>query len=339
MHRRQPFAAAVGGQCKRGALVCGTAQRGALDRRGLRVGGIDLDHPAEAVELVRMPAGVEALLMLVPAVELAIALLHAPALLMRVGLLGALEVVDEVLLAGQVGAPGGGAVAAVVERAQHGAAGRIGGGAHQRMAGGRTGQRHRGGRGDAARVPRRRHHRPGRALALHLDHRHAMCGDRLGDLLGRPGLHAVGMQQAVVDILVVHRQQAACRAVGTAAERDIVDAVVMHAGLQRLFGRGVAGIRAEDGLAGGRADRIAPAVQHRGEADAAAGRCRALTQAGAATQAAVQQQAAGRTRHLVNAGVGAAVGVFHPRKVLGHRVLAVSVAGRQGDATHRGHGS
>ena len=287
---------------------------------------------------------------------------------MCVGLLGALEVVDEVLLAGQVGAPGGGAVAAVVERAQHGAAGRIGGGAHQRMAGGRTGQRHRRGRGDASRVPRRRHHRPGRALALHLDHRHAMCGDRLGDLLGRPGLHAVGMQQAVVDILVVHRQQAACRAVGAAAEREIVDAVVMHAGLQRLLGRGVAGIRAEDGLAGGRADRIAPAVQHRGgvarrhhhlvdrahrhrgEADAAAGRCRALTQAGAATQAAeqagghaaqaaAQQQAAGRARHLVNAGVGAAVGVFHPRKVLGHRVLAVSVAGRQGDAAHRGHGS
>jgi len=60
---------------------------------------------------------------------------------------------------------------------------------------------------------------------------------------------------------------------------------------------------------------------------------------GVAAQAAAQQQAAGRARHLVNAGVGAAVGVFHPRKVLGHRVLAVSVAGRQGDAAHRGHGS
>jgi hypothetical protein len=50
------------------ALVRGAAQRRALDGRAAGVEGVDLDHPAEAVVLVGVLGGVEAVVELGPAV-------------------------------------------------------------------------------------------------------------------------------------------------------------------------------------------------------------------------------------------------------------------------------
>ena len=75
-------AAVLGGGDPR-ALVRGAAQRRALDGRARRVEGVDLHHPAEAVEFVRVLLGVEARVVFGPAVEAGLA--HAPALLVGVG--------------------------------------------------------------------------------------------------------------------------------------------------------------------------------------------------------------------------------------------------------------
>ena len=99
------------------AFVRGAAQRGALDRRARRVEGVDLDHPAETVELVGVLLRIEAFVVLGPAEEAGLA--QAPARLVGIGQLGAVEVEGEVLLARQVGAPGRQAAGAVVQRAQH----------------------------------------------------------------------------------------------------------------------------------------------------------------------------------------------------------------------------
>jgi hypothetical protein len=96
-------------------------------------------------------------------------------------------------------------------------------------------------RGDAARPRRRPHDLPLAVLELDLDHRDTVRGLRLAHLLRAPGLHAVGVQQAVVDVLVVHHEQAARRAV----LREEVDAVVMHAHLGFLLGGGVARVLLE----------------------------------------------------------------------------------------------
>jgi hypothetical protein len=87
-----------------GALVRRAAEGGALDRAALRIERIDLDDPAEAVRLVRMTGGVEARVVLVPAVAVA-ALAQAPAPLVRARLLAGIEVEGEVLLAREVSAP------------------------------------------------------------------------------------------------------------------------------------------------------------------------------------------------------------------------------------------
>ena len=124
-----------------GAFVGGAPERRALDRRAARVMGVDLDHPAEAVDLVGVPGGIEAFVMLVPAVAHRVALAQAPAGLVRVGPVGALEVVDEVLFAGQVGAPWRDATGTVVQRAEHAAARGVGCGLHQAVTRRRPGHR------------------------------------------------------------------------------------------------------------------------------------------------------------------------------------------------------
>src|SRR5687768_3584019 len=51
-----------------GVLVLDAPEGGAFDRGGLRVGRVDLDHPAEPVGLVAVPSQVEAGVDSVPAV-------------------------------------------------------------------------------------------------------------------------------------------------------------------------------------------------------------------------------------------------------------------------------
>ena len=142
---------AVGGEHVVGGLVLEAAEGGALLRGRGRVGGIDLDDPAEAVGLVRLLGEVEALVEGAPAVG---ALGQAEAFIVG-GLRVAFgqfadEVAVEILLGHHPGAPGGDAAGAVVDGAEDRGAGRVGGGLQPRVAGGGAGQRHRGGGGDAA---------------------------------------------------------------------------------------------------------------------------------------------------------------------------------------------
>ena len=66
------------------------------------------------------------------------------------------------------------------------------------------------------------------------------------------------MQQAVIGVLMIHRKQAATIAV----KRKVVNAVVVHTGLQFLLGCGVTGVILVRGHLACDAHRIAPAVKH-----------------------------------------------------------------------------
>ena len=127
--------------------------------------------------------------------------------------------------------------------------------------GGRAAEREGRVGGEAPRIARRAHHLPAAALELHLDHRHAMRRLRLAHLLGIPGLHAVGVQQAVVGVLVVHDQQAMRAA---AVDRVVMHAVVVHAHLHRLVGGAVAGVGLPRRHVSGHTDRLAPGREGHG---------------------------------------------------------------------------
>ena len=211
------------------------------------------------------------------------------------------------------------------------------------MAGGRALHRKRRIGGEAAGVGAGPHHLPAaRGIPLGFDHRHAVRGLRLLHLLGAPGLHAVGVQQAVVGVFVVHHQQAAPAAV----ERVEVDAVMVHAHLQRLVGGAVGGVGPPGRHLAGHAHRLAPGREglghiafrhHQGIAGAgrnrleaelgrAAHRTGAAAQAGergraGQAQATAQHHAPRRVGHVVDARIGRAVGVFHRAEVLGHAGL------------------
>ena len=192
--------------------MSGPPERGAFDRRGLRVHRIDLNHPAKAVELVGMFGGIEPFVMGGPAEEGVLD--HAPASLMGVGLGATSEVEAEIFFAAQVGPPGRHATGAIVQRAQHGAAVRVGSGAHQGMAGSWPGQGKWRTGGQPACIARRAHHLPlPSAVLLHLNHTDAVGRLALEHLLGGPGFHAIGMQQTIVDVFVVHHKQAATASV------------------------------------------------------------------------------------------------------------------------------
>ena len=254
--------APIGRDRQRRPFVLESAHRGALDRLAGRVEGIDLHHPPEPVWLIRMQGGVEALVELVPAVAEA-AVVEPVALLERGQAAGPVDEIGvEVLLAREVRAPRGTATRAVVDGAERGPAGRIGGGPEPGMAGGGPPECDRGGRGDPARVPRRADHDPPVAVEADLDHRHAVGGLRLPDLVGRPGIHAARMQQPVVRVFVVHGQEPVDRADLPGGEREEVHAVMVHPGLARLLGDAIARIRLERGPI---RDRIAPGVEDLGD--------------------------------------------------------------------------
>src|SRR5699024_840933 len=165
---------AVVGDVDGAALVLEAAERRVLDRCRVGVPGIHLDDVAEAVDLVGLGGEVEAAVDLLPPPvgrvgrdPVAVQLLEAR----RVGDLprGA-EVLVEVLLAGEHGAPRGVAARAVVERAQDTRAGGVGGRAGEATDGGAA-QFERGQCGDPAVVGS--HHRvePAvRGAAGQLDH-------------------------------------------------------------------------------------------------------------------------------------------------------------------------
>ncbi len=273
---------AVRGHHELGVLVLEAAQRGALDRLAARAERVDLDHPAEAIRLVRVGGDVEARVDGVPAVAEAVAQAAAgigadaiTALQRRehaAGRIGVAEVAVEILLAGEEGAPRRPAGAAVVEHAQHLAAGGVGRGLHQVVAGARALQRHRRVAVDAPVVRRRLHVLPAAVgRAPHVRHRGTVTGLALACLLVGEGQQPIGSIGARseeilgIDVLVVDDQQAfvaaVAVAVGSGIEAEEPHAVVVVADLLFLLGGAVAGI----GLPGrGKAvDRLTPGQEGR----------------------------------------------------------------------------
>src|SRR5690606_29712631 len=203
----------VGRHHDAGVLVLEATQGGALDRLAARTVGIDLDDPAEAVGLVRIGHDVEARVDRVPQVaeavlDQAVAVLHVGR---NVGGVVPPEVAVEVLFAGQVGAPGCFAVGAVVERAEHFDAGRVGGRAQRGRPGGRTLDCDRGVAGDATVVDRVPDVAPGAVGGTpHFDDRCAVGGQGLLRLVGGKGQQPVVrvgvrcVEVLRIDVLVIH---------------------------------------------------------------------------------------------------------------------------------------
>ena len=124
---------------------------GAFDWCGTWVEGIDLNNPAKAVHFIWIHIEVEARISHMPAIteaglRAAIAIFERG----RRACTVPAKVSLEIFFAGQVGAPRGISVGAVVERSEHRGARRISGGLQQRIAGRRTGKHHRRVAGDAA---------------------------------------------------------------------------------------------------------------------------------------------------------------------------------------------
>ncbi len=246
----------------RRAFVAAAAERRALDRRRRGIEGVDLDNPAETVGFVGVPGGVEALLGDLP---VGARLRRDPiAHLQRVLRAGVDEAVLEILLAGQIGAPGCPAVGAAGEGAQRLAAGGVSRGAHEVGTGGGAVDGAGCGCRDASRVARRAHHLPAGVVQLDLDDRDPGGGHGLGDLFGGPSRGAVRKQQPVAVVLVIDREQPPRRTAGTIGQWIELHAVVMHSCLQRLLGGGIPGIEAERRIARRAAHRIAPGEKRLG---------------------------------------------------------------------------
>jgi len=239
-------------------LVLEPSERRPLHRgrvRGLRV---DLDTPAETVDLVGVRRDVEAGVGQVPVVAEA-DLVDAITLLLRgCGPRGAgrAEVAVPVLLAGQIGAPRGVTHRAVVERAAGRAVGR-----ERRVV--LTDRTTEVDRGVAVHPPVELGvDLPPGAVGRLLDgdDGHAVGVEGLGDLLGGHRGGTLGVEHDRVDVLVVEHEQPARGPGRTLARREEVHAVVVHADLLGLLGSGVRGV-----LAPGRAgaeDRCAPRDEH-----------------------------------------------------------------------------
>ncbi len=253
-----------------GPLVLEAAHGRALDRDRGRIERIDLDHPAEAIDLVRLLRDVEAVMEFAPGIPLAGGPVAAQGLpLGRQGLGGgfAPEVAVEVLLAGEPRSPRRHAAGAVVEHAAHGRAGGIARRLEAHMARGGSGKLDLGLSRDAARVLGGGDDRPAVPLALHLEHR-AAVRHHLGvdDVLGHAcevvvpaaALSDAAEHQLAVRVLVIDDEQAV---IGAPVERHEAEKVVVVAELLSLGGGrdtcGIEGWSAVD-------DRLSPADQHVG---------------------------------------------------------------------------
>ena len=249
---------AVGGQHHLGVLVLEAAEGGALLRGGPGVQRIDLDDVAGAVGLVGMPGDVEAFVGDGPGVAL---VLDAHAVALELGghldvRVAGREIVVEVLLAREVGAPGGAAVAAVVPGAEAAGAGEVGSGLEQRVATGRPGDLHRSIGRDPAVVRRVLDDGPLTGLAGDLQYGHAVAGLALAHVVGVGGLARTlaAEDDAQVHVLVVDREHV------PAAVVEQRHAVVVVAEGQLLAGAGAAGHLVE--VRAARPQGIAPPGHH-----------------------------------------------------------------------------
>ena len=207
----------------RGAFARHPPQRCALDGGGGGVHRVDLNDPAKPMGLVRVARCIKALVVFVPAQAEALGL-EAITSLERVGRSRPMKKADEIFFAGQVGSPWGLAAGAIGQGADRVQALRVGSRLQQGVASGGARKAHRGAGCDAARIRRRPHHQPARGTARDLDDRHANRGLGLAHLLGAPGTRAITMQQPVVVVLVVDRQEGSA----LAWQGKELHAVVVH---------------------------------------------------------------------------------------------------------------
>ena len=129
------------------------------------------------------------------------------------------------------------------------------------MAAGGAGNAHRRVGGDAAGIARGAHHFPAAAAFFHFHNRHAHRVLAFARFVQIPIGAAVFKQQTVVDIFVVHRQQAVIGSLRTQRHGEISHAVVVHTGLSRLLDGGVAAVLLKGGHITGDAHRVAPFIE------------------------------------------------------------------------------
>ena len=247
-----------------GALVLEAAEHRVLDRRLVGRERVDLDDPAVPVRLVRLGGEVEALLDGVPvAARPARADAVAGVLLgvARVELAGGLEVLVEVLLARQRGAPGRHAAGAVVERAEHPGAGRVLRRLEPVVTRRRTGDLELGAVVDAPVVlgllqVRDGAPRPGDHAATQLHDRHAVVGQAdLGDL--GVGVGVAREHDLLVGVLVVDHEQHPVLVVLPVVPQLVHAHVV--AVVAELHPRGLGGLRVGVEVRGAVDDGVTPA--------------------------------------------------------------------------------
>ena len=325
------------------------AQGGALDRQAAWVVWVDFDDPAEQVGLVGVDRHVKARVGGVPAVAEA-ARGHAVAVV-KLACFGAgcgqcgarAEVAIPVFFTGQEGAPGGDAVAAVVDRAVSGEAVELLAGGdrtvvtddvlvrfHQGVASGRARHAALGVGRDAAAEDRTLDHRPLAVDAAGFHDRNAVRGLRLAGLADVVAVDlTIGEQDFLVRVLIVHAQHAAVADGCTAGAREgeEVHAVAVHAELLRLLGGGFRRVTSEgratwhDGVAPGRKD-LGGVASRNGDLVDHGGR--------GATQGCVQ--GAGVRWHAFEADAREAQAGGHGSGLHGADQTA------EGQATHRGQG-
>ena len=221
-----------------GVLMLEAAERGALFRRRVRVERVDLDDIARAVRLVRVLRDVEALVRHGPGVA---PVLQADAVALhrvrhgKVGVGGG-EIAVEVLLTGEIGAPGRPAVAAIVPGAERRGPGGVGRRLQQVEAAHGAGDLHRRVRGDAPIEGRIEHRAPGAFLHLDLEDADAVPGLALAHVVGilRQAGVAVAVNDRPVHKLVVDGEH------GPAVGKEGGHAVIVVAEGPFLAGAGAA---------------------------------------------------------------------------------------------------
>ena len=287
-----------------GVLMLEAAERGALLRHGVRVERVDLDDIAGPVRLVRVFRDVEALVGHGPGIT---PVLQADAVALHgighgiVGVRGG-EVAVEVLLAGEIGAPGRPAVAAIVPGAERRGSRGIGRRLQQVVAARGARDLHRRVGGDAP-VEGRIDNRPPAAVRHpDLEDADAVAGLALAHVVGvlRQAGGAVAVDDRAVHIFVVDGEhgpavrEEAGHAVIVVAEGALLAGAVAARGVVERLAVGPERIAPGDDIVPGEAGRHGHRVQAVGgdglEAEAAhAGRMRR-------TEGAQAEKGAGRAK-------------------------------------------
>ena len=111
---------------------------------------------------------------------------------------------------------------------------------------------------DATRKTRWVHHLPLARLVFHFNDGHTVSRLRLTHFFGAPIGHAIGKQQALIHILVVHGQKTTLGAF----LRVVMNTVVVHTQLGLLLGGSVAGVFFKSMVVARHAHRITPRGNH-----------------------------------------------------------------------------